>query len=81
VKRYNRTILAALRGYVARRQDDWDEYTSTLTYAYNCRVHSTLRMPPFELALTRPPTTISIQDLPRDEELDPKTEKQAILER
>jgi transposase InsO family protein len=81
VERYNRTILSALRGYVARRQDDWDEYTSTLTYAYNCRVHSTLGMPPFELALTRPPTTTSLHDLPRDEELDPKTEKQALLER
>jgi RNase H-like domain found in reverse transcriptase/Reverse transcriptase (RNA-dependent DNA polymerase)/Integrase zinc binding domain/Integrase core domain/Chromo (CHRromatin Organisation MOdifier) domain len=81
VERYNRTILSALRGYVARRQDDWDEYTSTLTYAYNCRVHSTLGMPPFELALTRSPTTTSLQELPRDEENDPKTEKQALLER
>ena len=81
VERYNRTILTALRGYVARRQDDWDEYTSTLTYAYNCRVHSTLGMPPFELALTRCPPTTSLQDLPRDEEVDPGTEKQALLER
>jgi transposase InsO family protein len=47
VERYNRTILAALRGYVARRQDDWDEFTAALTYAYNCRVHSSLGMPPF----------------------------------
>jgi Chromo (CHRromatin Organisation MOdifier) domain len=38
-------------------------------------------MPPLELALTRPPKTTSLQDLPRDEELDPKREKQAILER
>jgi Integrase core domain len=81
VERYNHTILSALRGYVARRQDDWDEYTSTLTYAYNCRVHSALGMPPFELALTRTPTTTSLQDMPRDEEMDPKTEKQAMLER
>jgi hypothetical protein len=81
VERYNRTILSALLGYVARRQDDWDEYTSTLTYAYNCRVHSALGMPPFELALTSTPTTTSLQDMPRDEEMDPKTEKQAMLER
>jgi hypothetical protein len=38
-------------------------------------------MPPFELALTRTPTTTSLQDMPRDEEMDPKTEKQAMLER
>jgi hypothetical protein len=53
-ERYNRTTLAALRGYVARRQDDWDDYTASLTCAYNCRVHTSLGMPPFELALTRP---------------------------
>jgi Chromo (CHRromatin Organisation MOdifier) domain len=81
VERYNRTILAALRGYVARRQDDWDEYTSTLTYAYNCRVHSSLGMPPFELALSRPPPTTSLQDLPREEKLDPTSQKRAFLER
>ena len=81
VERYNRTILAALRGYVARRQDDWDEYTSSLTYAYNCRVHSSLGMPPFELVLTRPPSTTSLQDQPREEELTPATQKQDFLER
>jgi Integrase zinc binding domain/Integrase core domain len=56
VERYNRTILAALRAYVAKRQDDWDDYTSAVTFAYNCRVHSSLGMPPFELTLSRPPS-------------------------
>jgi hypothetical protein len=55
VERYNRTILASLRGYVSKRQDDWDDFTSAITFAYNCRVHSSLGLPPFELALTRPP--------------------------
>jgi transposase InsO family protein len=54
VERYNLKILAALRGYVARRRADWDQYTSTLTYAYNCRVYSILGMTPFELSLKRP---------------------------
>ena len=81
VERYNRTILAALRGYVARRQDDWDDYTSSLTYAYNCRVHASLGMPPFELALTRPPPTTALQVQPRAEELAPLAQKQAFLER
>jgi hypothetical protein len=38
-------------------------------------------MPPFELALKRTPTTTSLQDMPRDEEMDPEMEKQAMLER
>jgi hypothetical protein len=47
VERYNRTIIASLRGYVAARQDDWDDYTSAVTFAYKYRVHSSLGMPPF----------------------------------
>jgi transposase InsO family protein len=39
VERYNRTILASLRRYMANRQDDWDDYTSTVTYENNFRVH------------------------------------------
>jgi transposase InsO family protein len=45
VERYNRTILASLRGYVAARQDDWDDYTSAVTFAYNCRVHASVGTP------------------------------------
>ena len=66
---------------MARRQDDWDDYTSSLTYAYNCRVHASLGMPPFELALTRPPPTTALQVQPRAEELAPLAQKQAFLER
>jgi transposase InsO family protein len=33
VERYNRTILASLRGYVSKRQDDWDDFTSAITFA------------------------------------------------
>jgi hypothetical protein len=38
-------------------------------------------MPPFELALTRPPPTTAIQALPREEELTPLNQKQEFLER
>jgi Integrase zinc binding domain/Integrase core domain len=55
VERYNQTILASLRGYFSKRQDDWDDFTSAITFACNCRVHSSLGMPPFEITLTRPP--------------------------
>jgi transposase InsO family protein len=80
VERYNRTILASLREYVAQRQDDWDDNTSAVTFAYNCRVHSALGMPPFELALSRPPPTLSLQERTRREELLPYGKKQ-FLER
>jgi hypothetical protein len=81
VESYNRTILASLRGYVAARQDDWDDFTSAVTFDYNCRVHSSLGMPPFELALSRPPYTLSLQASSRAQELTPKTEKKDFLER
>ena len=32
VERFNRTILNALRVYVANSQADWDEFTSAITY-------------------------------------------------
>ena len=47
VERFNRTILNALRGYVASNQRDWDDYTSTITFGYNCRVHASLGFTPF----------------------------------
>jgi transposase InsO family protein len=81
VERYNRTILASLRGYVSKRQDNWDDFTSAITFAYNCRVHSILGMPPFELALTRPPPTLALQDLPRADEIAPATLKREFSER
>jgi hypothetical protein len=80
VERYNRTILASLLGYVSKRQDDWDDFTSAITFAYNCRVHSSLGMPPFELALTRPPPTLALPSLPRADEIAPDTLKREFLE-
>jgi Chromo (CHRromatin Organisation MOdifier) domain len=38
-------------------------------------------MPPFELALSRPPITLSLQATPRRDEIKPDTEKQTFLER
>jgi hypothetical protein len=60
VERFNRTIINSLRGYVERRQNDWDEYTSAITFGYNCRVHSSLNLAPFELILSRSPPTMSV---------------------
>jgi hypothetical protein len=38
-------------------------------------------MPPFELALSRPPHTLSLQASQRAQELTPETEKKDFLER
>jgi transposase InsO family protein len=48
VERFNRTILNALRTYVAKSQADWDYYTSAITYRYNSRIHASLGFAPFE---------------------------------
>ena len=60
VERYNRTILAMLRNYVGEQQDDWDQYVSALTYAYNCHVHTSTGTTPFDLVLSRPPPPFSL---------------------
>jgi Chromo (CHRromatin Organisation MOdifier) domain len=60
VERFNKTIINYLRGYVERRQNDWYEYTSAITFGYNCGVHSSLNLTPFELILSRPPPTLSV---------------------
>jgi len=54
-ERYNKTIVARLRHYVAENQADWDEYVQPLTYAYNAQVHRSTRVPPFALVLSRNP--------------------------
>jgi transposase InsO family protein len=35
VERYNRTIINDLRGYIGDRQNDWDEFSSSLAFGYN----------------------------------------------
>ena len=63
VECYNRTIINSLRGYIGDRQNDWDEFTSALTFGYNCRIHSSLGLAPFEFVLSRPPPPLSVATL------------------
>jgi hypothetical protein len=81
VERFSRTIINSLRGYVERRQTDWDEYTSAITFGYNCRVHSSLNLAPFELILFRPPPTLSVG--PSEEEFQdtPASAKLRVITR
>lgn len=56
VERYKRRLAAMLQNFVSDHQDDWDEYASELTYAYNCQVHRSTGIKPFDLVLnTQPP--------------------------
>ena len=64
VERFNRTILSALRHYVAEHPKDWDLFTDALTYAYNTQAHGSTMVAPFELVLSRPPPALSIEARP-----------------
>eukprot|EP00171_Calliarthron_tuberculosum_P022257 IDg22257t1 len=53
-ERFNRTLLAGLRAFVAEHSDTWNECIGPLAYAYNTQVHRTTGKPPFDLVLSRP---------------------------
>lgn len=38
-KRYNRTMLSALRTFAADHPTDWDQYINVLPYAYDSQLH------------------------------------------
>jgi hypothetical protein len=70
-----------MRAYVRKLQDEWDDFSSAVTYAYNNRVHSSLGMVSFKIEVSRPPPSISLETRPRNEEVSVGTAKQEFLER
>lgn len=60
VEQYNRTIMAILRNYVSEHQNDWDEYATSLTYAYNTAIYRSTGTTPFNLVLSNPPASFSL---------------------
>lgn len=68
VERYNRTIRAALRTYVAYPAHDWDPYTDALTYAYNCEPYTSTDVAPLEGVLYKPPGPLALKPMPSSEE-------------
>ncbi len=64
VERFNRTILDALRHYVADHPHDWDLFSDPVAFAYNTQVHRVTKFSPFELVLSRPPNSLAIQAQP-----------------
>ena len=62
VERYNRTLEAAIKSYLDDYPTNWDLYTPTLTYAYNCQPHTSTSLKPFKLLLSRPPPALALQE-------------------
>jgi hypothetical protein len=81
VERFNRTILNALRTYVAKSETDWDDYTAAITFGYNSRVHSSLGFAPFELVLSCPPPSLSVEKTIGNAAEVPEDEKRRFVQR
>ena len=81
VERFNRTILNALRAYVAKSQADWDDFTSAITYGYNSRIHASLGFAPFELVLSRPPPPLAMEQPIGKDYATPEDEKRRFVHR
>jgi Chromo (CHRromatin Organisation MOdifier) domain len=75
------TILNSLRGYIAANQENWDEFTSALTFAYNTRVHAAIGLAPFELIPSRSPVTLSTERPQTEVEMGAETKKLRFLQR
>jgi transposase InsO family protein len=79
VERFSGNIINSLRGYVERRQGDWDKYKVAITFGYNCRVHSSLYLAPFERILSRQPPNLSVESVPTVIEDTPTSSKLRFL--
>lgn len=60
VERYNRTVVAVLRNFVNEHENDWDVYTSALTYVYDNQIHKSKQSKLFESVLSRPRTDFTL---------------------
>jgi hypothetical protein len=73
--------LTRYEGTSARGRRICDEFTPALTFGYNCRIHSSLGLAPFELVLSRPPPPLSVE-CPEPGTADtPETAKVRFLKR
>ncbi|CAN8063211.1 unnamed protein product [Agarophyton chilense] len=71
-ERFNRTLIASLRHYIADHPNEWDMLTDTLCYAYNTQVHNSTKTAPFDLLLSRNPQALPVA-LDHETELDAPT--------
>ncbi|CAN8067637.1 unnamed protein product [Agarophyton chilense] len=61
-ERFNKTLVQRLRHYVADHQSNWHAYVQPLTYGYNLQVHRSTGTTPFDLALTRVPPNVVLDE-------------------
>ena len=78
-ERFNRTIVSAMRKFVADHPKDWDLYTDALTFSYNCHVHTSTGVAPFELTLSRTPPLLGLEDASTPDGLTPREARLAWL--
>lgn len=64
VERYNRTMAAQLRHYIADDTTRWDEVLPIITMAYNSQPHRSTGIAPFELVIPRRIPNLSVRSLP-----------------
>lgn len=67
VGRFNRTIIAALQQYFRDHTRQWDLSTRALAHACNTQVHSSTRLAPFEMVLSRSPPHLGLESTPHIE--------------
>lgn len=75
-ERFNRTLVGAVRKYVADHPTWWDRYTDSLTYAYNTQVNETTDHTPFELVLSSPPQPMYVE---RRDMVEQKTTRETSM--
>jgi hypothetical protein len=81
VERFNRTILNALRRYVAISPNYCDDYTAAIFFGYNSRVHASMGYAWFELVLSRPPLSMSMESPIREVSEIPEDKNRRFVER
>lgn len=64
VERYNRTIVAQLKAYVAEHQETWDKLVSVLSLAYNSRPQQSTGVAPVEFVAPERVRNYSLDRLP-----------------
>lgn len=64
MKTYSGTIVSALRSYKAGDQRDWELYLDAQTSLYNCSIHCSIGMKPFDMVLSIIPDALAIRQGP-----------------
>ena len=65
VERANQTIIAGLRTFVDKAQDNWDVYLPSIAFAYNISDSNTLGYSPYRMLYGRQPCTPTETQFPK----------------